>query len=287
MLGAARVTNVVEYVGPTHLPDATFPDFRPEMLAPHADWLVPRYWIPAMNRLVIAIQLWVVEIGDAVIVIDPGVGNHKARPAARMHMLNTLTLPWLEAAGAARERVTHVVMTHLHGDHIGWNTILEDGRWVPTFPRARYLAPRKDWTYFRARYDANPADPVAAPIGDSLLPIEEAGLLELFEGPMEVVDSLSIVPTEGHTPGMVTLHLHSASERGVFSADVLHHPLQVVHPELNTAFCIIPDAARAARAAFLAEAAADNALVMPAHFPLPGCGTIRRRGDGYIFEAEA
>ncbi len=287
MLGNAKVTNVVEYVGPTHLPDATYPDFKPEMLPPHAGWLVPNYWLPAMNRLVIAIQFWVVELDGAVIVIDTGVGNHKARATARMHMLNTLTLLWLEAAGAARERVTHVVMTHLHGDHIGWNTMLEKGRWVPTFPNARYLAPEEDYRYFRGLYDANPEDAVAAPLGDSLLPIEEAGLLELFSGPQELVGGLRVEPAPGHTPGMVMLHLQAGGPPGVFSADIMHHPLQIVHPELNTAFCIIGDQALATRAAFLADVADRGALFMPVHFPLPGCGYVRCRGDGYIFEPEA
>jgi glyoxylase-like metal-dependent hydrolase (beta-lactamase superfamily II) len=285
-IGSAKVTNVVEYVGPTHLPHATYPDFSEDMLSAHADWLVPTYWIPAMNRLVIAIQIWVVEVAGAVIVIDAGVGNHKPRATQRMHMLNTLTPAWLEAAGATRERVTHVVMTHLHQDHIGWNTVLEDGRWVPTFPNARYFAPKTEYEYFRERYDADPHDALAGALGDSLLPIEQAGLLDLLDGTERLADTLQVVPAPGHTPGMVTLHLASGGESGVFSGDIVHHPLQIVHPALNTVFCIDPRQARARRAACLAGAADREALLMPAHFPLPGCGYIRRQGDGFAFAAE-
>jgi glyoxylase-like metal-dependent hydrolase (beta-lactamase superfamily II) len=288
MIGEARVTNVVEYVGPTHVPEATFPDLRPDMLSRHNRALTSNYWVPAMNRLVIAIQIWVVEVAGAVIVVDPGVGNRKHRAPARMDMLNTLTLPWLEAAGASRERVTHVVMTHLHGDHIGWNTLLEDGQWRPTFPHARYLAPLADYRYFRALYDANPADPMAGPLGDSLLPIEQAGRLELFEADTRcIADTLRVVPAHGHTPGMVTLELESGGQNGVFSGDILHHPLQILEPGLNTAFCILGDQARAVRAAFLARVAERRTLVMPAHFPWPGCGYVRRRDGGYIFEEES
>jgi glyoxylase-like metal-dependent hydrolase (beta-lactamase superfamily II) len=288
MIGDARVTNVVEYVGPTHVPEATFPDLRPDTLRRHAESLAPQYWVPAMNRLVIAIQLWVMEVADAVILIDTGVGNRKHRAAARMDMLNTLTLPWLEAVGAARERVTHVVMTHLHGDHIGWNTMLEDDRWVPTFPHARYFAPLADYRYFRAIYDADPTDPLASALGDSLLPIEKSDQLELFDADTHcIADRLRVIPAVGHTPGMVTLQLESGGQSGVFAGDVLHHPLQILEPELNTAFCILSEQARAARAACLAGWADRGSLVMPVHFPAPGCGYVRRRGAGYIFEAES
>lgn len=284
-LGNATVTNVVEYVGPTHDPAATFPDVDPVVLRQNAGWLAPTYWVPAMNRLVIAIQLWVVTVGDAVIIVDTGVGNRKPRPAARMNQLNTLTLAWLEAAGAARERVTHVVMTHLHGDHIGWNTLLDDGRWVPTFPNARYLAPRADYDYFLAQYQADP-NGLAGPLADSLLPIRDAGLLDFFDPGARIADVLRVVAAPGHTPGMVTLHLEAGGPPAVFSADVMHHPLQIVQPSWNTAFCIIPDQARATRSAFLADAAAREALFMPCHFPLPGCGYVRRQGESYVFEAE-
>ncbi len=287
MIGNVRVSNIVEYAGPTHDPALVFPDLDPAELARHAGWLVPNYWVPSMNRLVIAIQLWVVEVDGAVIVIDTGVGNRKHRAAARMDMLNTLTLLWLEAAGATRERVTHVVMTHLHNDHLGWNTVLEDGRWVPTFPRARYLAPKVDYQYFRALYDADPANNLTGALADSLLPIQQAGLLDLFDETHCVADTLRVVPASGHTPGMVTLHLESAGQCGVFSGDVFHHPMQIVQPKVNSAFCVIGDKARAVRAAFLTAAAERGALVMPAHFPAPGCGYIRRQGGGYTFEPEA
>lgn len=285
-LGDATVTNVVEYVGPTHDPAATFPDFDPAVLRRHAGWLAPAYWVPAMDRLVIAIQLWVVEVGDAVIVVDTGVGNRKPRPAARMNQLNTLTLAWLEAAGASRERVTHVVMTHLHGDHIGWNTVLEDGRWTPTFPNARYLAPKADYDYFLTQYQADP-NGLGGPLADSLFPLRDAGLFGILDEGERVADVLRVAPAPGHTPGMVTLHLEAGGPPAVFSADVMHHPLQIVQPSWNTAFCIIPDQARATRAAFLADLAERGALFMPCHFPLPGCGYVRRQGESYVFEPEA
>jgi glyoxylase-like metal-dependent hydrolase (beta-lactamase superfamily II) len=284
-IGNATISNIVEYVGPTHLPEATLPLFDRKVLDQEASWLVPRYYVPSMDKMVIAIQLWVVEVAGAVIVIDTGVGNRKPRSAERMNMLNTLTLAWLEAAGAKRERVTHVVLTHLHNDHVGWNTVLEDGRWVPTFPNARYLAPKIDFDFFMEDFKSNP-NGLASAFPDSMLPIIDAGLLDTYPETAVIADTLHVRSARGHTPGMVSLRIGSGSEQGIFSADILHHPLQIIRPDWNTAFCILPDDAARTRAAFLAEAADSGALFMPCHFPWPGCGYVRRQGDGYIFEAE-
>ena len=138
---------MIEYSGPTHAPDFLYPAVakaeRDAVLKANASWLAPNHYVPHMDRLIVTIQLWVLQAGGNVIVIDTGVGNRKPRAAAaRMDQLNTLVMPWLEAAGAGPEQVTHVVMTHLHTDHVGWNTVEKDGKWVPTFPKARYLIPQ-------------------------------------------------------------------------------------------------------------------------------------------------
>jgi glyoxylase-like metal-dependent hydrolase (beta-lactamase superfamily II) len=139
MLGAARISRVLEYSGPTHAPDFLFPGEDRAVFTANAGWLAPHHYVPAMQRLIVSVQLWVLHAGGNVILIDTGVGSRKPRQAERMNMLNTLVLPWLEAAGAGPEQVTHVVLTHLHADHVGWNTVLADGRWVPTFPRALHF----------------------------------------------------------------------------------------------------------------------------------------------------
>lgn len=284
-IGNATISNIIEYVGPTHLPEATLPLFDRKVLDQESSWLVPRYYVPSMNKMVIAIQLWVVEVAGAVIVVDTGVGNRKPRSAERMNMLNTLTLAWLEAAGAKRERVTHVVLTHLHNDHVGWNTVLEDSRWVPTFPNARYLAPKIDFDFFLEDFKSNP-NGLASAFPDSMLPIIDAGLFDTYPETAVIADTLHVRSARGHTPGMVSLRIGSGSEQGIFSADILHHPLQIIRPDWNTAFCILPEDAARTRAALLAEAADSCALFMPCHFPWPGCGYVRRQGDGYVFEAE-
>src|ERR1043166_818101 len=146
-VGDARVTGVIEYSGPTHPPEFLYPAVnqaeRDTVLKTNARWLAPNHYVPHMDRLIVTIQLWVVHVGGNVIVIDTGVGNRKARPAERMDRLNTLVMPWLEAADAGPEQVTHVVMTHMHTDHVGWHTVEKDGRGMPRSrtgarPRARH-----------------------------------------------------------------------------------------------------------------------------------------------------
>jgi glyoxylase-like metal-dependent hydrolase (beta-lactamase superfamily II) len=281
-IGDVRVTSVVEYVGPTHVPEATFPDFDAATFAAQKPLLPPGHWHESVGRFTIAIQLWVVHAGNDVVLVDAGVGNRKERPPARMHMLNTLLPQWLAAAGAAPAQVTHVLTTHLHSDHIGWNTTLTDGRWEPTFPKARYLVPRQDFDYFRELAAAGKAGDGS--FADSMQPVVDAGLVDFIDRTSDLPAGLEPREAFGHTPGMMNYWLRSKGETGVFSADVFHHPVQILNPSWNTAFCIIPDAARATRAAFLAEAAQTGALIMPCHFPAPHTGYARKAGDGYRFE---
>jgi glyoxylase-like metal-dependent hydrolase (beta-lactamase superfamily II) len=281
MIGDIRVTNLIEYIGPTHDPAATFPDFDPSVIDRNRDWLTNAHWYDNVQRMVIAIQIWIVHAGDKVILIDAGVGNQKPRGAARMNMLNSLVPQWLAAADASFDQVTHVVMTHLHGDHVGWNTVRDGARWVPAFPNARYLMPRVDFEYFQDLHRKNPeADPS---FGDSIGPVVDAGLVDFVEAGDVVADCLRAVFAPGHTPGQMNYWLGSEQEPAVFSADIFHHPLQITDPHLNTGFCVMPDVARQTRRAFLERVADTGTLVMPCHFGPPHCGFVRRSGAGYAF----
>jgi glyoxylase-like metal-dependent hydrolase (beta-lactamase superfamily II) len=280
-IGNAVVTNVIEYSGPTHDPAVVFPALAPGDLARAAPPLAPHHYVPAMNRFIVTIQIWVVHLGADVIVIDTGVGNFKARAAARMNMLNTLVMPWLEAAGAGPDRVTHVVNTHLHADHVGWNTRLVDGRWEPAFPKARYVMPRADFALFNAQYQDGNRQAAAGSFADSVLPVVEAGLAQFVDSDGEVA-GLTIEPLPGHTPGQFGLRLRSNGQEGMFCADVMHSPIQIALPDLNTAFCMDAERARQTRRAFLPRMAERRALIMPCHFGAPYCGTVEKRPDGDI-----
>jgi glyoxylase-like metal-dependent hydrolase (beta-lactamase superfamily II) len=288
-IGDATVTQVVEYSAPTHQREFLFPDLSQEELNANADWLGPHHYVPHMNRLIITIQLWVIHAGGNVIVVDTGVGNFKRRKAARMNMLNSLVVPWLEAAGAAPADVTHVVQTHVHSDHVGWNTTLVDGQWAPTFPNARYCIPKKDFDYFDDQVKRGGGHPlIEESFADSVYPVIEAGLVDFITDDMrEVAGVLSVEPAPGHCPGMVTYRLRSSGQEGLFTGDVMHSPVQIVKPSLNTSYCLEPDLARKTRLEVLNRAADRDALIMPMHFGAPYCGYVRRQGDGFRFEPAA
>lgn len=287
MIGDVRVTSVLEYGGPTHDPAFLFPDLAPERLNAIAGALAPSHFIPEMNRLIISIQLWVVHAGANIIIVDTGVGNGKSRPdIPRMNMLNGLVREWLTAAGAPPEKVTHVVHTHLHSDHVGWNTSWVDGRWVPTFPNARYFIPNDDFLFCKEgrNREAGVVDVFAASFFDSVMPIVDAGLATFFDAPSEIADCLRVEAAPGHSPGQVALHIRSRGEEAAFCGDIFHSPVQVTYPETNTSYCIWPDRARETRLSFLNRAADSGALILPVHFGDPHCGYIRRQGEGFVFE---
>lgn len=281
-VGEAVITRVLEYSGPTHEPTFLFPRFEPSEIDRNP-WLVPDHWVPRMGRFIVTLQIWIVRAGGNLVVIDTGVGNHKPRARVpRMHMLNTLVLPWLQAAGVAREQVTHVLMTHLHGDHVGWNTMLDGTRWVPTFPNARYYAPRADLAFFARQHAERPQ--ANAAFEDSLQPIVDAAMLELFEPGQELAGCLTAEAAAGHTPGQVGFRLRSRGEEVFFCGDVVHNAIQIAQPQWNSGYCVIGDTAIATRLEVLAKVADRGALLVPAHFGAPYCGYVRREGEGFRFE---
>jgi glyoxylase-like metal-dependent hydrolase (beta-lactamase superfamily II) len=286
-IGAARISSVMEYSGPTADPAFLFPavpaEERTRALEANRSWMAPNFWVPSMNRLVMSMQLWVLHHGDEIVVIDTGVGNRKQRPAERMNMLNSLVIPWLEAAGAAPERVTRVINTHLHTDHVGWNTSWVDGRWVPTFPYARYHLPRVELDLYAGLHRQGAAHPYAACFVDSVLPVMEAGLVEPTD-PGDEIGGLVAEAAPGHSPAMLAFRLRSQGEEAVFCADIFHNPMQIAEPGWNTRYCEDPAQAIRTRAAFLEHESASGALIMPMHFGTPFCGHIRRQGAGYAFE---
>src|SRR3954471_9094721 len=186
-IGDAKITGVIEYSGPTHAPEFLYPAVdkaeRDAVLKANASWLAPNHYAPNIDRLIVTVQLWVVRAGGNVIIVATGVGNRKSRTAAaRMDQLNTLVMPWLDSIGAGPEQVTHVVMTHLHTDHVGWNTVEQGGKWVPTFPTARYLIPKDEFDYGRAEYDKGDRQVNQGSFADSVLPIIDAGLADFMAG---------------------------------------------------------------------------------------------------------
>lgn len=279
--GEIEVTRIEDYHGPGFVSTFMFPDFRPDMWRQHESWLVPHFYDPVENKIRTSIHSWLVRTKHHTILIDSCIGNHKQRPTnPRFHMRNE---PWLErlaAAGARSEDVDFVMCTHLHSDHVGWNTRLENGRWVPTFPNARYLFTRNEFERWdERRPDHVPRESEQFVFADSVLPVEEAGQMELIEEGYTVDDLLTVEAAYGHTPGHVKIRLKGHGEHALFCGDVIHHPVQLPYPELYSVFDDDRVTALQTRLAVLDDCARNDILLLPTHFADPFLCRIQSTGD--------
>jgi glyoxylase-like metal-dependent hydrolase (beta-lactamase superfamily II) len=249
----------------------------------HRDWLVPGHYDPASGMLKLSIHSWLLTVGGKRILIDTCVGNHKPRAARPLwHQLDTPYLARLAAAGARPEDIDMVMCTHLHVDHVGWNTRLENGRWVPTFPNARYVFSQADYDhYLKVDNDPEKGPANMGSFRDSVLPVVEAGLAQIVSGAAALDENLSIAPAPGHTPGTIAINFESRGERAVFCGDILHHALQVYRPQWNSFACLDAANARSSRRKVLEQCAA-GALLVPVHFGAPFACHIDRKGEGFV-----
>lgn len=279
-VGAATLYRVEETVDTSFTGRGFFPAFDPEVLRPHLDWLVPRYYIAERDALVFSMHSWVVKTGRHTVVIDTCIGNDKDRlPREHWHRLRTPFLDRLRASGTAPEDVDYVMCTHMHADHVGWNTRLLDGRWVPTFPKARYLFSRVEYEHWMAHPDPNPIRRNA--IHDSVLPIVEAGRADMIEDGHEVDGTFTVELAPGHTPGNIHIRLASRGAEAMFGGDVIHHPIQVYRPDWSTVACLDPAASAGSRRRLLETCAERGALLLPAHFPAPHGARVQAVGSGF------
>jgi glyoxylase-like metal-dependent hydrolase (beta-lactamase superfamily II) len=281
-IGAATITRIEESYEPNFDAHTFFPDWQPDVVERHRAWMVPHHYDPASGKLKLSIHSWLVRIGGRTILIDACVGNDKPRPNRPLwHMMKTPWLDRLAHAGAKPEDVDVVMCTHLHNDHVGWNTRLHDGRWIPTFTNARYLFSRTDFEHFKT------IDPVkqpgnAAAYHDSVQPVADAGLVDLVSG-MHVVDEhLTLEPAPGHTPGTMFITLESRGARAMFCGDILHQAIQLFHPEWNSFACEDQDNARKSRRVVLERCAGSGALLMPTHFGAPFACHVDARSGGFV-----
>jgi glyoxylase-like metal-dependent hydrolase (beta-lactamase superfamily II) len=278
-IGDVNITRVVEVEGP--MPAAfLFSEATRARLEAHAHWLRPRF-LNDDGFLIGSIHAFVIESSGRRIVVDTCVGNDKQRANPHWSNLQGPFLRDLAEAGFPRETVDTVLCTHLHVDHVGWNTMLVDNRWVPTFPKARYLFSRAEWEYWRQIPDNSDGDV----IGDSVRPILEAGLADLIEPQHRITDEVWLEPTPGHTPGHASVHIRSRGAEAVITGDLMHHPVQCAEPQWQNNFDVDPDAARQTRRQFLARYADRPVLIFGTHFATPTAGKIVRSGDTWRFEA--
>jgi glyoxylase-like metal-dependent hydrolase (beta-lactamase superfamily II) len=280
-LGDVTVTRIEEMHGPLGLtPQELIPGVPQQAWQRHAAELIPDHL--AEGIAIVAFQTWLVRSEGQTILIDTGIGNDKTRPALEAwdHLAQPAYLDNLRRAGTQPTDVDLVINTHLHVDHVGWNTSLRDGDWIPTFPNATYLMPRADFEFWDPAN--NPDIPAIAGGGnvnvfeDSVAPVRAVGQVRLWEESHRIDGNLILEAAPGHTPGSSVVKLFSGGKVALFAGDLLHSPVQVMEPDASSCFCTDPAGSRAARRRLLGWAADTSALVLPAHLSGRSALEVRR-----------
>lgn len=277
-IGDVSITRIIETEDKSMTAEIMLPDARPENVLP-IRWLQPHF-IDADGNLISSVFSLLVESHGKKIVIDTCLGNDKPRAVPDWNERQGAFLDHIAAAGFPRESVDYVACTHLHPDHVGWNTILRDNEWQPTFPNARYLFSRKDWEWL----DKAPVTPLGDYCGDSVRPIFAAGLADVVEPGHAITDEVTLVSTPGHSPGHVAVRISSNGEYAVVTGDLMHHPCQVARPQWCSPFDFDRGQALKTRERFLAEFSDEPVLVIGTHFATPTAGRIVADGKTYRFE---
>jgi glyoxylase-like metal-dependent hydrolase (beta-lactamase superfamily II) len=268
-VGDVTVTRVVELDRSSFEIGAMLPESTPERIAAQRDWMGPELLDPATGVHKACIQSYVLRTPWHTVVIDTCVGNDKPRDGVpAWHMRRGTYLSDLAAAGVKPEDVDMVICTHLHVDHVGWNTRLEGGRWVPTFPRARYVIVREEFEFWKREGETGREE--FGLIDDSVMPVVEAGRADLVASDHVIDDRLRLEPAPGHTPAHVCVRLTTPAGQAIFTGDMMHRPIQVAEPEWNSRFCDDAELARKTRRGFLERHADADVIVLAAHFPVAG-----------------
>jgi glyoxylase-like metal-dependent hydrolase (beta-lactamase superfamily II) len=281
-IGDVTVTRIVESTFEGL--EAFLPDATPEAVLA-IGWLRP--FLTQEGVLKFSIHALVIETPTRRIIVDTCVGNDKPRDVFPIwHMLQTGFLSDLEAAGYPPATIDTVLCTHLHLDHVGWNTMLVDGLWMPTFPNARYLVERSEFAFL----DVEGADDDAQPwlrdmndlvMADSIRPVLDAGLLDLVSSDHRVCDEVTLIPTPGHTIGHVSIRIDSGGESALITGDFIHHPCQMAHPEWSLTSDFDPARSAVTRQDVFSGLADTPTLVIGTHWPDPTAGRVARDGASF------
>jgi glyoxylase-like metal-dependent hydrolase (beta-lactamase superfamily II) len=284
-IGTVTATLVEERVDESFFIRRFLPLCTEEALDANLDWMAPGHYDPVSGRMLLSMHSWLLDTGKHKILVDGCVGNGKDRPGRPAWCgLNTPWLDRLEAAGATPQDIDYVLCTHLHADHVGWNTRLVGDRWVPTFKNAKYVFSRQEQAYWEEQYARDASGPQVRAYEDSVLPVILAGQALVIDDHHELADCVTLELAAGHTPGHVAIWLKSGSAVGVLTGDILHHPIQVLYPSWSTSGCMDPHAAAQSRQRILVRTAAERALLLPGHFMPPHACHIRETAVGFAFE---
>jgi len=280
-LGDVSIASIIERDGPWRRPEDMFPDFDPDIGGQHLAELGPLVYDAASNRLVITYQTFVVRTPRHTILVDTCTGEDKGYPAP----MDFPKQPWLDgfaSLGLRFEDIDYVFCTHLHIDHCGWNTRLVDGRWVPTFPRAKYIFHKREYAAWEAA-DARGESPPGTVWRTNCRPIVEAGQALLVDDDFALDDSAWLTPTPGHSPCHCCVNIRSRGMHAVVTGDMMHHALQCREPNWSTVFDWDKAMAARSRRQFLSDVADTGTLVLPVHFPAPTAGRVEADGERFRY----
>lgn len=264
---------------------ATFiPEAKPENVL-KIDWLKPHF-IGEKGNLNAQVQSFLIKSKGKNLLIDTCNGNDKNRPnVPAWGNLKSNFLIRFEDFGVTPDQIDFVVCTHLHFDHVGWNTKLENGKWVPTFSNARYIFSKAEYEYWIKRPEKEMVDDING-IDDSVSPIIQAGLAKFVNDDYQLNENIRFIPTPGHTPHHVSVVIESKNKKAVISGDVIHHPCQIKHQDWITLADTYPDQTVETRKKFLNEIKNTDTLLIGSHFADPVSGKVIKQGDGFVFKTE-
>jgi glyoxylase-like metal-dependent hydrolase (beta-lactamase superfamily II) len=279
-VGDVKITSIMETAD--RIPWAPlFPAETSEHYKKYA-WLVPNFVTP-QGQIILAVQAFVLEIHGRRIVIDTCVGNSRGREVPQCENLQTAFLEDFKSAGFDPNSIDTVLCTHLHFDHVGWNTRLENGRWVPTFPKARYLFGRREWAYWQDVRKENSHD--IRHIIDSVQPILDAGLADFVETNHRLMEEIWIEPSHGHTPGHVSVRVSSRGQEAIITGDIFHNPIQLAEPEICSVGCVDKEMSRQTRREFIARYGDGPVRLFAVHFNEP-VGRVVRDSQSWRFSTD-
>jgi glyoxylase-like metal-dependent hydrolase (beta-lactamase superfamily II) len=281
-IGDVTITSIIERDGPWRAPGQMFPNAPADQIEATLKELEPETYDVASGKMVITYQTYVVRTPRHTILVDTCTGEDKGYPAP----MDFPKQPWLDglkAEGLSFDDIDYVMCTHLHIDHSGWNTVLRDGRWVPTFPRAKYVFHKREYAAWEASTKAGETRPGG---GGSVFtmncePVVAAGQALLVDDDFSLDDCITIEPTPGHTPCHCCVHINSGGQHAVITGDLMHHALQIHRPSWSTMFCWDPIEAADSRTRFLANVADTDTKILPIHFPNPSVGRVESNGDRF------
>jgi glyoxylase-like metal-dependent hydrolase (beta-lactamase superfamily II) len=280
-IGDVTITSIIERDGPWRKPEDMFPAYDPVVGKKHLAGLDPVVFDPASGKMLITYQTFVVRTPKHTVLIDTCTGEDKGHPPP----MDFPKKPWLDnfaAAGLRFEDIDYVFCTHLHIDHTGWNTVLRNGRWVPTFPKAKYIFHKGEYAHWEAATKSG-ANPPGTVWTNNCLPVFEAGQALLVDDTFQIDDTFSLTPTPGHSPCHCCVDIRSGGQHAVVTGDMMHHALQCREPDWSTIFCTDRAEAARSRRKFLGQVADTSTLILPIHFPNPTVGRVSADGDRFKY----